>query len=52
LAHLGVAARLLDRAIDQHLAFVHDRDMVGDLEHQIDVVLDEQHRDLGGDALD
>ena len=51
LAHLGVAARLLDRAVDQHLALVHHGDVVGDLEHAIDVVLDEQHRNLAGDGL-
>ena len=45
-------ARVLDGAVDQHAALVHHRDAVGELEHAVDVVLDEQHRDLGRDALD
>ena len=52
LLHLGAGARVLDRAVEQHPAFVHDRDVVGELEHPVDVVLDQQHRQVGRDALD
>ena len=50
--HLGAGARILDRAVDQHPAFVHDRDMVRELKHPVDVVLDQQHRQIRRDALD
>ena len=46
LAHLRVVARIVDAAVHQHAAFVHHGDDVGDLEHAVDVVLDQQHRDL------
>jgi hypothetical protein len=36
-----MAARILDRAVDQHLALVHHRDAVGYLKDAVDVVLDE-----------
>ena len=50
LAHLGVVAGILGGAVDQHTPFVHDGDMVGDLEHPVDVVLDEQHGNFRGDG--
>ena len=45
-------ARVLHRAVQQHLAFVHDRHVVGEAEHAVDVVLDQQHRNVGGELLD
>ena len=51
LAHLGVAARVLDAAVHQHGALVHHGDDIGDLEDAVDVVLDQQHGDLPRDRL-
>ena len=42
--HLGAGAGILDRAVEQHTALVHDGDVVGELEDAVDVVLDEQNR--------
>ena len=52
LAHSGALAGFPNGAVDQHAAFVHHRDPVGKREHPVDIVLDQQHRQLGGDALD
>ena len=37
---------------DQHPALAHHRDLVGEGEHPVDVVLDQDHRHLGGEAPD
>ena len=50
--HLRAGAGVLDRAVEQHPAFIHDGDVVGELEHPVDVVLDQQHRQIGRNALD
>jgi hypothetical protein len=42
--HLRARAGVLDRAVEQYPAFIHDRDLIGELEHPVDVVLDQQHR--------
>jgi hypothetical protein len=52
LLHFLVGAHGLGRAGHQHFALVHDRDGVGKAEHAIDIVLDDQHRNVGGDVLD
>src|SRR3954462_776111 len=43
---------VLDGAVDEHTAFVHDRDGIGDLEHPVYVVLDEEHGHVRRYALD
>ena len=48
LAHLGVVARVSTVPSTSTRALVHHRDVVGDLEHPVDVVLDQQDGDLGG----
>ena len=50
--HLRTGARVLDRAVKQHPAFIHDRDMIGKLKHPVDVMFDQQHRQVRRDALD
>ena len=50
--HGAAAARVVGGAVDQHPAFVHHRHAVGEREHAIDVVLDQQHRNLLRNALD
>ena len=50
--HFLRGARILDRAVDQHLAVIHHRDMVGQAEHAVDVVLDQQHRQFARQMLD
>src|SRR5262249_5628836 len=49
LAHLGVAARVLDRAVNEHLALLAARGVVGDREAGADVVFDQQRGNFGGD---
>src|SRR5262249_33289551 len=46
LLHLGGRARILDGAVDEHQAVVHDRNCIGELKHTVDVVLDEQYWNL------
>ena len=52
LLHARVGAHLVGRAGHQHLALVHHGDALREAEHAVDVVLDDQHRDVGGDVLD
>ena len=52
LLHLAVGAHGLGRAGHQHFALVHHGDGVGKAEHAVDVVLDDQDRNVGGDVLD
>jgi hypothetical protein len=40
------------RARHQHLALVHHGDALREAEHAVDIVLDDQYRDVGGDAPD
>ena len=44
--HFGAGARILDRAVEQHPAFVHDGDLIGELKYPVDVVFDQQHRQI------
>ena len=46
LAHARVGRDLLRRALDQNLAPHHDDDARGEAEHDVHVVLDEQHGDV------
>jgi hypothetical protein len=50
--HLRMPAHLVGPPVDQHRAFVHHRDPVGEGEHPIDVVLHQQHRHVRGEALE
>ena len=43
---------LLDRAIQQDAALVHDGHVVGEAEYAVDVVLDEQDGNVRGELLD
>src|SRR5205085_5842439 len=52
LLDLRAGASVLDGAVEQHTALVHDRDVVGELEYAVDVVLNQQHRHVARDALD
>ena len=52
LLHLAVGAHGVGRAGHQHLALVHHGDGVGEAEHAVDIVLDDQDRNIGGDVLD
>ena len=52
LLHAAVGAHGLGRAGHQHLALVHHGDGVREAEHAVDVVLDDQDRNVGGDVLD
>jgi hypothetical protein len=52
LAHTGVGRDLLRRALHQDAARDHDDDAGGEAEHEVHVVLDEQHRDVLGEAGD
>src|SRR6476646_8369831 len=45
---LGIARHLVRRAFDQHGAVDQYRNPVGEGEHQIHVVLDQQYRDVAG----
>ena len=49
---LRIAAHRFGRAVDQDLAVAHHRDLVGEGEDAVDVVLDQDHRHLGGEAPD
>ena len=44
--HRAAAARVVGGAVDQHPALVHHRHAIGEREHAIDVVLDQQHRNV------
>jgi hypothetical protein len=48
----GVAARILGGAVHQNLAVIHDGYGVSHLEYPVDVMLDQQHGDVGGQRLD
>ena len=50
--HALVVADLVRRAGHEDLALVHHGDAMRETEHTIDVVLDDQHGDVGGDVLD
>ena len=50
--HLRRVARIVDAAVNQHLTVVHHRDTVGQRKHPVDVVFDQQHRQVGRNALD
>jgi hypothetical protein len=52
LLHLRAGAGVLDGAVDEDATLVHDGHGVRDLEDAIDVVLDEEHRQVCRDALD
>src|SRR5260221_3150131 len=52
LAHFRVDANLFRRIRGDDPAFDHHRDADGDSEHRVHVVLDEQHRGPGANALD
>ena len=52
LLHPAVGAHGIGRAGHQHFALVHHGDGVREAEHAVDVVLDDQHRNIGGDVLD
>src|SRR5713226_6331990 len=43
--HRRVVLHFARRALEQRLAVVHDEDAVGDVHHQVHVVLDDDHRD-------
>ena len=49
---LSGSSGIFDGTVNQHATFIHDRDMVGELEHPVDVMLDQQHREVCRDALD
>src|SRR5512145_334941 len=52
LAHTGVGGDLRRRALDQHRALDHYGDRASEAEHQVHVVLDDQHGDAGGKTVD
>src|SRR5450432_550572 len=52
LLHPPVGPHCLGRTGHQHFALVHHRDILRKAEHAIDVVLDDQYRNVGGDVLD
>src|SRR5205809_403684 len=52
LAHARIAPDFVGRAFDQDAAADHDDDAAREAEHHIHVVLDEQHRELAGQARD
>ena len=52
LLHLGRGTGLFDGAVDQDLAVVHHGDRVGKLEHAVDIVLNQQDRNVRRDLLD
>ena len=52
LLHPAVGAHGVGRAGHQHFALVHHGDGVREAEHAVDVVLDDQDRNVGGDVLD
>ena len=52
LLHPAIGAHRVGRAGHQHFALVHHGDGVREAEHAVDVVLDDQHRNIGGDVLD
>ena len=47
LLHFGAGTRLLDRSIEQHPAFIHDGDLIGQLKDPVDIVFDQQHWQIG-----
>ncbi len=52
LLHRLALPRVRGGAVDQHAPVVHHRHAIGQREHPVDVVLDQQHRDVRRDALD
>ena len=52
LLHAAVAAHRVGRAGHQHFALVHHGDGLREAEHAIDVVLDDQHRNVRSHVLD
>ena len=50
--HPCTGSSFVDGAVEQDPAFVHDRDMIRQLKHPVDVVLDQQHWQIRRDALD
>src|SRR6185295_5076403 len=50
--HFRIRPDLFRRVGGDHPPVDHHRDAVGEAEHRVHVVLDEQHRDAGADALD
>jgi hypothetical protein len=52
LLHGAAPARIIGGAVDQHFAFVHHRHAIGEREDAIDIVLDQQDRNIGRDSLD
>src|SRR5690242_11576593 len=51
VAHAPVGGDLVRRALEQHLALHQHGDALREAEYQVHVVLDDQHRDLGGELL-
>ena len=51
-AHCVVIARIVDAAVDENGAVIHDSDVIGNPEHTVDIVLDKQNRDFRGNCLD
>ena len=45
--HFRVGAHFVGRAVADHLADVQGRDAVADAEHEVGVMLDQQHADAG-----
>ena len=52
LLHPAVGAHGLGCAGHQHFALVHHGDGAGEAEHAVDIVLDDQDRNIGGDVFD
>ena len=52
LLHPAIGAHGVGRAGHQHFALVHHGDGAGEAEHAVDVVLDDQDRNIGGDVFD
>src|SRR5258706_8670355 len=52
VAYALVRRDLVRRAFHQHLSLHQHRDALREAEHEIHVVLDDQHRDLGGELLE
>src|SRR5260221_2335518 len=47
-AHAAIGRDLVGAALDQHLSLHQHRDAIGEAEHQIHVVLDDEDRDIAG----
>src|SRR5205807_10130115 len=52
LLHAAIGAHGLGRAGHQYFALAHHGDGAGEAEHAVDVMLDDQDRNVGGDVFD